>query len=49
MTEQFAGYSLQPFEEVVGELRNGEMYLEFYPDADRIEQQVLRLFYEERR
>lgn len=49
MTEQFAGYSLQPFEEVVGELRNGEMYLEFYPDADRLEQQVLRLFYEERR
>lgn len=46
MTEQFAKYPLQEMQDIKGEAIEGEEFMEFYPDEEKLAEQVLELFYE---
>lgn len=43
--EEYAEYSLKEIMTPAGENRQGEMYMEFYPDEAELEKLVLRMFY----
>lgn len=46
MAEQFVDYPLQEMQEIQGEAVQGEEFIEFYPDEEKLAEQVLELFYE---
>lgn len=46
MAEQFADYPIQEMQDMKGEAKKGETYMEFYPDQDALEKQIQELFYE---
>lgn len=48
MAEQFVDYPLQEMQDVQGEAVRGEEFIEFYPDEEKLAEQVLELFYEVR-
>lgn len=48
MAEQFVDYPLQEMQDVQGEAVQGEEFIEFYPDEEKLAEQVLELFYEVR-
>lgn len=48
MAEQFVDYPLQEMQEIQGEAVQGEEFIEFYPDEEKLAEQVLELFYEEK-
>lgn len=48
MAEQFVDYPLQEMQDVQGETVRGEEFIEFYPDEEKLAEQVLELFYEVR-
>ena len=49
MAEQFVDYPLQEMQDVQGEAVRGEEFIEFYPDEEKLAEQVLELFYEVRK
>lgn len=48
MAEQFVDYPLQEMQDVQGEAVRGEEFIEFYPDEEKLAEQVLELFCEVR-
>lgn len=48
MAEQFVDYPLQEMQDIQGEAVQGEEFIEFYPDEEKLAEQVLELFYEVR-
>lgn len=45
MLERYGDYAFEQVESLPGENRKGEIYMEFYPDPQALEQLVLELFY----
>ena len=46
MAEEFVNYEIQPMQDIKGTALKGEEYMEFYPDQQALEEQILELFYE---
>lgn len=46
MAEEFVNYEIQPMKDIKGTALKGEEYMEFYPDQQALEEQILELFYE---
>lgn len=49
MSEQFGSYHLEELQDIAGEAVLGEEYMEYYVDDAALEEQLLELFYEEKR
>lgn len=44
--QQKEPYRFLGVQQIAGEAKQGEEYMEFYPDAQALQRQVLNLFYE---